>query len=86
MAEWTTIECECRETPPHGGGDSCCGPASGGGPAGLLVAAGPPLPYCTNPLAADPGVFTELMERMGVQGLECAELWSVDAESLEAFK
>ena len=37
------------------------------------------------PVESDPGVFTELVARMGVADVEFSELWSCDPESLEAL-
>jgi ubiquitin carboxyl-terminal hydrolase L5 len=35
-----------------------------------------------NTIESDPGCFTDLMERIGVRGVEVTELWSLDAEQL----
>ena len=35
-------------------------------------------------IESDPAVFTELLETLGVQGVELSEVWSLDDESLLA--
>lgn len=38
-----------------------------------------------NTIESDPGCFTDLMERIGVRGVEVTELWSLDAAQLRAL-
>ena len=41
--------------------------------------------WCT--VESDPGVFSELLSSVGVKGVYCEEIWSLeDRESIEALK